>query len=125
MQQLYRTTVREVGTEAADLIAQGILILFAVGAPPELAEVSVLHESVEEPRTAPVAGDQLAIGGEAFRITAVGATAWAKMREIGHVVFSFTGAAEADRPGEICVTPRPEMDLMRLLAPGAAIVISR
>jgi len=125
MQTLYATTVHSVGADAPDLIAEGVLILFAAGAPPELAEVSVLHSSAGAAGEAPAAGDRLAIGGQAFLITAVGATAWAKVREIGHVVFSFTGAAAADRPGEICVAPEPGVDLVGLLVPGAAIAIVR
>jgi len=125
MQTLYATTVQAVGAEAPELIAEGVLILFAAGAPPELAEVSVLHGGAGEPGEAPVAGDRLAIGAQDFRITAVGTTAWAKVREIGHVVFSFNGATAADRPGEICVAPLPGIDVTSLLAPGVMIAVLR
>ncbi len=125
MTTLYATAVHEVGAEAPDLIAGGVLILFAAGAPPELAEVSVLHTGAGEAGEAPAAGDILRIGARDFRITAVGDTAWAKVREIGHVVFSFTGADAADRPGEICVAPAPGVDLAGLLAPGTPLAIVR
>jgi PTS system glucitol/sorbitol-specific IIA component len=125
MTTLYAATVHSVGADASDLIAGGVLILFAAGAPPELAEVSVLHEAVGVPGEAPVAGDILRIGRHEFRITAVGATAWAKVREIGHVVFSFNGAANADRPGEICVAPAPGVDVAGLLTPGTPLAVVR
>ena len=123
MRRLYSTTLRDVGSETPELLAQGVLILFAAGAPAELAEVSVLHEASAPPGAAPVAGDALHIGDAAFRITAVGATAWAKVVELGHVVFSFTGAAAAGRPGEICVAPRPDVNLADLLVPGTTLAI--
>jgi glucitol/sorbitol PTS system EIIA component len=38
----FRTVVTQVSDEARELVESGVLILFAEGAPPELAEVSVL-----------------------------------------------------------------------------------
>ncbi len=121
MVTLYRTTIREIGTEAPELLDQGVLILFALGAPPELAEVSILHEADHADASAPVAGDALRIDGQLFRITAVGDTAWQKVSELGHVVFSFNGAAMAERPGEICVETATADRLRPLLRPGATI----
>ena len=123
MATLYSTTIREIGADAPDLLEQGVLILFAVGAPPELAEVSVLHESEQEAASAPVGGDTVRIGSDRFRITAVGDTAWHKISEIGHVVFSFNGADDAERPGEICVEPVAADRLRALLQPGALIEV--
>ena len=123
--RLYETTIQEVGVDAPELIAQGVLILFAAGAPPELAEVSVLHNAVQQAGEAPRPGDEMAIGAQAFRITAVGATAWNKVRDMGHVVFSFTGADRAERPGEIILASDPTIDVTALLTPGSRITISR
>ena len=39
----YSTTVTAIGEEVADLLEGGVLILYADGAPPALAEVSVQH----------------------------------------------------------------------------------
>ena len=123
MATLYRTTIHEVGTDAADLLDQGVLILFARGAPPELAEVSVLHDVEQAAGSPPVGGDIVRIGADPFRITAVGDTAWHKISELGHVVFSFNGAFEAERPGEICVEPVASDRLRALLRPGTAIEV--
>ncbi len=130
---LYRTTISAIGEEAGDLLDEGILILFADGAPPELAEVSVLHRAEPaEPQDhaqtqlqarPPVPGDTLAIGDDRFAITAVGASAWEKIAEIGHVVFSFNAAAAAERPGEICVETAPPERLRALLQPGAPLSV--
>ncbi len=120
---LYETTLREIGPDAADLLDGGVLILFALGAPPELAEVSVLHEAAGAAGAAPRPGDALLIAGERFGITAVGGTAWQKIAELGHVVFSFNGASTAERPGEICVEPADPERLRALLQPGAAMLV--
>ena len=123
MTTLYSTTISAVGEEAGDLLDQGVLILFADGAPPELAEVSVLHAVAQEATLPPTHGDALRIGEESFRITAVGDTAWQKVAEMGHVVFSFNGADSAERPGEICIEPVPADRLRALLRPGATLAV--
>ena len=123
--RLYETTVQEVGADAPELIAQGVLILFAAGAPPEVAEGAGLHNTVQQGDEAPRPGDEVAIGSQPFRITAVGGTAWNKVRDMGHVVFSFTGATQAERPGEIILANDPPVDIQALLTPGSTITISR
>lgn len=121
-----RTRITAVGPEVADLAEGGIVILFAEGAPPELAEVSVLHECTEGPADeAPEIGVPVTIGALSASITAMGATAWNKVREIGHVVISFNGAAQAERPGEICSSSVDGETLKSALKPGAEITIGR
>ncbi len=124
MTTLFRTAIAAVGDEAAELLDGGVLILFAAGAPPELAEISVTHDIITPPGAAPEPGSLLRIDDARFRITAVGATAWQKIAEIGHVVFSFNGAAIAERPGEICVEHAPPERLRPLLRAGAGIEIT-
>ena len=45
MSVLLKTRVTAIGPEVADLAESGVVILFADGSPPELAEVSVLHKA--------------------------------------------------------------------------------
>ncbi|WP_159589540.1 PTS glucitol/sorbitol transporter subunit IIA [Chelativorans xinjiangense] len=119
----YKTRLTSIGPEVADLAQGGVLILFADGAPPELAEVSVLH-AVEGPAGPPPAvGSTIRIGDLAATVTAVGETAWAKVTDMGHVVFSFNGASKAERPGEICVGTIAGADLAARLKSGTDIVI--
>jgi len=40
---LLKTSITEIGPDVPELAEAGVLILFAEGSPPELAEVSVLH----------------------------------------------------------------------------------
>jgi len=121
--RLFSTVVTAVSPEARELMAGGVLILFAEGAPPELAEVSVLHRTAMPPAAdAPAAGATLNFGGVSTRLTAIGEKAWAKIADIGHVVINFNGATAAPRPGEICVAPVDLAALAAALVPGAEIV---
>ncbi len=125
MSVLLKTRVTAIGPEGADLAEGGVVILFADGSPPELAEVSVLHKAESQPSDdAPTPGASIAIGGVSATITAVGTSAWAKVREIGHVVINFNGAAQAERPGEICASEVDTEALVAELKAGAVIVLA-
>ena len=120
----FRASVTDVSDEARELVASGVLILFAEGAPPELAEVSVLHRvSVPPSPQAPPVGARLSIGAFSAPITAVGDYAWRKMGEIGHVVINFNDGAVAPRPGEISAASIDLTALAAALAPGMTIEI--
>ncbi|MCK4206493.1 PTS cellobiose transporter subunit IIB [Brucella pituitosa] len=119
-----KTRITAIGPEVADLAEGGVLILFADGSPPELAEVSVMHVVEEGPEaSAPAVGARITIGSLNAEITAVGDSAWQKIREIGHVVISFTGAQSTDRPGEICATEIAGEELVSALKEGQIIII--
>lgn len=119
-----KTRITAIGPEVADLAEGGVLILFADGSPPELAEVSVMHVVEEGPEaSAPAVGARITIGSLNAEITAVGDSAWQKVREIGHVVISFTGAQSTDRPGEICATEIAGEELFSVLKEGQIIII--
>ena len=123
MEPIYLTEIREVGAEVAEFLEAGYLILFEVGAPPELAEMSVLHELVSRREDPPVTGDVLAIGPREFRITAVGDKAWKNIEELGHAVFVFNGAAEVEMPGQICLEEQGAEDLGEAVRPGTRLEI--
>lgn len=119
-----KTRITAIGPEVADLAEGGVLILFAEGSPPELAEVSVMHVVEEGPApAAPAIGARIVIGALNAEITAVGDSAWQKVRDIGHVVISFTGADSTDRPGEICASEVDGQSLVAALREGQTIVI--
>lgn len=120
-----KTRVTAIGPEVADLAEGGVVILFADGSPPELAEVSVLHTVEEGPGAdVPAVGATINIGALNAKITAVGQSAWQKVQEIGHVVISFTGATDTDRPGEICASEVDTQQLVAELKIGATIQIA-
>lgn len=119
-----KTSIKAVGPDVADLVENGVLILFAEGAPPELAEVSVLHKVESMGNVAPKPGDKVTIGNLAATITAIGPAAWQKVKDIGHVVINFNDAKSAERPGEICATIVAPADIMANLKAGNIISIS-
>jgi PTS system glucitol/sorbitol-specific IIA component len=119
----YKTVISEVGPEVRDLLEGGVLILYADGAPPELAEVSVLHRAEQAHAEAPRAGSQLRIGEVSALVTAVGPTAWNKVHEMGHVVINFNGSNTAERPGEICMQPVDTDALLACIRSGTVIEI--
>jgi PTS system glucitol/sorbitol-specific IIA component len=119
----YKTVISEVGPEVPDLLEGGVLILYSDGAPPELAEVSVLHRAEQAHPEAPRAGSQLRIGGVSALVTAVGPTAWNKVNEMGHVVINFNGSSTAERPGEICAQPVDTAALLACIRSGTVIEI--
>lgn len=121
MESIYLTEIRELGPEAAEFIGAGLVILFETGAPPELAEMSVLHEPISKRDEPPQAGDVLALGSEEFRITAIGEKAWSNVHELGHVVLKFNGLSETELPGEMYVEETE--DLSELFQPGAKLEI--
>lgn len=124
MKTYFRTTITVVGPDVSDLLEGGVLILFAEGAPAELAEVSVLHRVAEAPDSdAPVPGAEILVGDVAARLTGIGELAWNKIRDLGHVVINFNDSATPERPGEICASSVNTDALAAATASGAEIVI--
>ena len=120
---IFSTQISAIGPEVDSLLENGVLILFAEGAPPELAEVSVLHKVKKATTEAPTVGSILTIGKESAKITAVGPAAWKKVVDMGHVVINFNGASAAERPGEICAAAIDHAAVLKNLQPGFIISI--
>ncbi|WP_119068411.1 PTS glucitol/sorbitol transporter subunit IIA [Rubrobacter indicoceani] len=120
---IYATEVTELGPEVAEFLEADLMILFAEGAPPELAEISVNHRPSEKREAPPVPGDVLVIQDHELRITAIGEKAWSNVLQLGHAVFKFNGASEVELPGEIYIEEPNGLDLTELVVPGARIEI--
>lgn len=121
-QTIYATEITSLGPEAPDFLDAGLAILFQTGAPPELMEISVLHDPPRPPREDPPRpGDVLAVGDRELRITAVGEKAWTNVRELGHVVLKFNGMSKTELPGEMYVEEAE--NLGALFQPGARLEI--
>ncbi|MBO9100611.1 MULTISPECIES: PTS glucitol/sorbitol transporter subunit IIA [unclassified Rhizobium] len=119
-----KTQITAVGPDVADLADGGVLILFADGAPPELAEVSVLHlPDVGPTEQEPSVGSSIRVGSASSRITAMGPIAWNKVLEIGHVVINFNDATTVDSPGAICAAAIDADVLKSALSVGTTITI--
>jgi len=124
METIYRTEIKEIGPEVAEFLEMGLLITFEVGAPPELAEMSVLHEPGHKRERPPEPGDVLSIGSLEFKVTAVGEKAWKNVLDLGHAVFVFNGATEVELPGQIYLEPEGAELLLGELQPGARIELT-
>jgi glucitol/sorbitol PTS system EIIA component len=98
----YRTTVVSVGPEAGDMLAGGVLILYAEPLPDALADVSVVHSP--DHRDADLAigvGDVVSVGGHELTITAVGDLAAKNLDELGHVVLYVDQPDQKLLPGAV------------------------
>ena len=74
------------------------MIIFNEDAPPELAEISVLHTK-SGIYTEPENGDTVLLGDKVFEVTAVGEEARHTWRDLGHCTLCFKGGDTPDRPG--------------------------
>lgn len=84
----YRVIVTNIGPQAEELRNGNIVILFDEGAPPELAEISVLHTKGELLGEIEV-GDILHFGDLTYRILEVGSKANENMALLGHCCLKF------------------------------------
>ncbi len=98
----YEMRVVEIGPLVSEFIQAKVLVFFKVGAPPELAEFSILHEPSEvfsdlQP------GDCVVIEDSTYRITAVGEVANNNIRALGHLIMKCNGLIQPELPGDVCV----------------------
>lgn len=102
MRTKYEMHVVEIGPLVSEFINARILVFFKYGAPPELAEFSILHQPSEFfEEVCP--GDYILIGNEQYRVTAVGSVANDNIRALGHLIMKCNGKTSAELPGDICV----------------------
>jgi len=74
------------------------IIIFNDNAPPELADISVLHTQGLY-LADPAVGDIFIIAEKVFTITAVGEEVKKTLKELGHCTLCFKGGNKPDRPG--------------------------
>ena len=100
---IYRTAVQSIGSQAHLFEEEGMLILFGVNVPPELAEYCYLIDVTSG--TSPIEGGQfLYFDDEQYEITAVGDVVTKNLSELGHITIKFDGAIEAELPGTMHVS---------------------
>jgi PTS system glucitol/sorbitol-specific IIA component len=115
----YRAVIQEIGPMVDEFVPHGLLIFFGNTAPPELREVSVIHDGTHLTSSL-VVGDLLKFvppssntdeGAQTFwyRLTAVGEVASKNLADLGHVVVHFDAATKAKLPGTISVEPSLEL----------------
>jgi glucitol/sorbitol PTS system EIIA component len=109
----YKTTVVEVGPEAGDMAAGGVVILFAEPVPPALADVSVVHRPSHLLSRPIRVNDTVDVAGETLTVTAVGDIASDNLEKLGHVVLYVDQPDQKLLPGAVHATgkltlPAPE-----------------
>ena len=82
----YCATVTAIGPEALSLLEADMLIIFNNNAPPELAEITVMH-TIEELKADVEKGDIVTLGGHDYEVIFVGSEANYTLREMGHCTF--------------------------------------
>jgi PTS system glucitol/sorbitol-specific IIA component len=99
---IYETNVIKIGKYVPDMLSEKILILFKENVPDELADYCILH-SGNKLYEEIVAGDEVQIRGESFKITAVGELVNKHLAELGHTTIKFDGSTVAELPGSLHV----------------------
>lgn len=96
----YKSKVTGIGSMVSEFVEQKILIVYNDNAPPELAEMAILHtiHSLDKDVSA---GDVVILGNKEYVVTAVGDEANHTLRTLGHCTFSFHGSDTARIPGHI------------------------
>jgi PTS system glucitol/sorbitol-specific IIA component len=74
------------------------VILFNDDAPPELADMAILHTAGTLSED-PAPGDTLKLGSKTYKITAVGDEAIHTLKEMGHCTLAFSSDTTPYRPG--------------------------
>lgn len=101
MSTIWTSTVTRVGSDAADMLDAGVVILFGEPVPPALADVSVVHSGAQAPTRDIAAGDVLVMGDQRFTIDAVGDLAAKNLAELGHVVVYVSQPQQELLPGAV------------------------
>lgn len=96
----YKSQITGIGPMALDFLSENMIIVFNDNAPPELAELSILHKACDVDQDIKV-GDVIAISDCSYIVTAVGEEANKTFRTMGHCTLKFTGKSEVELPGHI------------------------
>ncbi|KAB2329284.1 PTS glucitol/sorbitol transporter subunit IIA [Bacillus mesophilum] len=103
---MLRTVVKQIGEIVPDFKEENLLILFGPEAPPELKDISVIHEVDENPNGAIVEGGVLEVGSQVYQISKVGSLANKNFEELGHLSIYFNDDESMELlPGAILVSP--------------------
>lgn len=99
----YEVTVTGIGDYVLPFMqTRAAVILFNKDVPYEYENMVVSHTKGEVLADI-VPGDKMQIADRSYTVTAVGQAAMQGLREKGHCTIVFTGAAEAEMPGQIMV----------------------
>jgi PTS system glucitol/sorbitol-specific IIA component len=118
----YETKIVGWGEEALSMLGEEfpLLVIFDQNAPPELAEICLLHERAEV-KDAPKAGDILQLGDNAYPIVAVGDEVLHTLRKMGHCTLMFKDDTVPEMPG--CLMLRGKAPSAKEIKKGMTLAI--
>lgn len=111
---MFSSKIVEIGSLVEEFKQENLLVLFGKDAPPELADISVLHVPEEDNGHKLVEGSTLSISKDEYYIVQVGSEANENFDTLGHVSIYFSDDENTEiLPGAILVTPShfPELAL--------------
>jgi PTS system glucitol/sorbitol-specific IIA component len=117
---VYDSVVTQVGGMVEAFLDHGLLIFFKAGSPPELHDMSVLHEA-STADDGPHPGDTIHLGDVALEVLAVGPVVRDNLINLGHLDLKADGRTDPKLPGDVCV----RVGDIPLLAVGDAFRITR
>ena len=100
MQEVYTTTVTDLGDNFKDFISTKMMVLFMDNAPDELLDYCILHGE-NELKTDIQVGDILKINEKEYEITALGDVVNENLDKLGHITLKFDGSTTADLSGSL------------------------
>jgi len=101
-----KTTIKEIGELVKDFKQESMLVLFGTLAPPELKDISVIHEPLDTTETNIIkTNGSVQIGAQIYTITKVGSDANTSFDQLGHITILFTDNDIDILPGSISVSP--------------------
>lgn len=117
---VYDSVVTQVGGMVEAFLGHGLLIFFKAGSPPELHDMSVLHEAMTAD-DGPHPGDTIHLGDIALEVLTVGSVVRNNLINLGHLDLKADGRTEPKLPGDVCV----RVGEIPLMAVGDAFRITR
>ena len=112
MKIIYENKVKDMGECAEEFRSENMIVIFGDNAPPEIKDYCYWVDVT--PINGTIApGQVLKIGGESYKLTAVGDEAPVTLAGLGHCTFNFNGLTEVDLPGTIYVEHKPMPELKK------------
>jgi PTS system glucitol/sorbitol-specific IIA component len=110
MKIIYENTIKDKGEFAEEFLENKMFVLFGDSAPDEIKDFCFWVDVAPINGTISV-GQTVKIGGQSYKITAVGSEAPTTLAGLGHCTFNFSGQSEVDLLGTIYVENKPLPEL--------------
>lgn len=99
---IFKTQIKDMGSQASMFKEDNSLIIFGQSAPQELKDFCYIIDVT--PLNGQVSvGSTLKFSDQIYRVTAVGSVVNVNLSNLGHVTIKFDGAKEASLPGTLHV----------------------